>query len=565
VLRRITQQRVGLWLVGAVTALLTIGPLVVLVLASVRPGSAMPFETSALTLGNYVEAFVARDTRVLVLNTLWYAIGSVAEGLVIAAALAWLTERTDIPGRRTIRTLMFVTMAIPPLVQSFGWILLLNPGNGAFNVWLRAILGGRHGPLNIYTMGMMIFVSGLMLVPTMFVMLAGVFRNMNPQLENAALMSGATRLRTTFRITLPLLAPGLLSVVIYVFIIMIQVFDTPLSIGLTAGIPVLSTRIYLLSSPEQTTPRYNLAAAFGVTLLLVASVLIWLYFRATRHGERYRVVTGKAYRPTPLALGAWRPAALAVVVLYCLVALAPILILAWTSLLPFYAVPGVAALERLTLENYVSVTGLSLVRRALGNTVIVTVATATLTMALACLVSWFSVRSRTRGTKVLELLAFSPLAIPHIVMAIALLLLYVRTPLYGTIWVIVLGLVTVNLAFGTRTMSAAMLQVHEELERAATASGASWLVGVRRILLPLLWPHVLNGWLGVLANSLRDLSVPMILMTTNNVVISSTLWLLWGYPNVPGAAAVSMIMILGLLVIAVPIQARFAPASERGR
>jgi iron(III) transport system permease protein len=90
-------------------------------------------------------------------------------------------------------------------------------------------------------------------------------------------------------------------------------------------------------------------------------------------------------------------------------------------------------------------------------------------------------------------------------------------------------------------------------------------VGVRRILLPLLWPHVLNGWLGVLANSLRDLSVPMILMTTNNVVISSTLWLLWGYPNVPGAAAVSMIMILGLLVIAVPIQARFAPASERGR
>jgi iron(III) transport system permease protein len=122
------------------------------------------------------------------------------------------------------------------------------------------------------------------------------------------------------------------------------------------------------------------------------------------------------------------------------------------------------------------------------------------------------------------------------------------------VWIIVLGLVIVNLAFGTRLMNAGLLQLHDELENAGTTSGASWFTTLHRITFPMLWPHVLNGWLGVLAHSLRDLAIPMMLMTTNNVVISSTLWLLWGYPDVPGAAALSMLMIAGLLVLIVPVQ-----------
>jgi iron(III) transport system permease protein len=183
-------------------------------------------------------------------------------------------------------------------------------------------------------------------------------------------------------------------------------------------------------------------------------------------------------------------------------------------------------------------------------------------MLLSYLISWYSVRSRARGGKLLDVLAFTPLAVPQIVMAIALLLLYVRTPLYGTIWLIVLGHVTVYLAFGTRTMNAALLQIHHELENAGTASGASWSSNMRWVLLPLLWPHMLNGWLWVVAHSMRDLTIPLMLMTTGNVVISSVLWLLWGFPNIPGASALAMLMILGLTLLVVPIQLH--AARERG-
>jgi iron(III) transport system permease protein len=563
--RQLTQQQVVLPIVVVITMLLVVGPLLILVKSSLTPGTALPFDSWALTLANYGAAFGAADTYRLALNTLWYASGSVLEGLVLAGLAAWLTERSDLPGRRAIRILMFVSMALPPLVLSFGWILLLNPGNGALNVWLKNLFGFAESPFDIYTMWMMIFITGLALVPTMYVMLSGLFRNMDPLLESAGTAAGGSRLAILRHITLPVLSPGIISVFIYLFMIMVQAFDTPLAIGLTAGVPVLSTRIYLLSTPEQAAPKYGLGAAFGVTLLLLALVLIWAYFRATRQGEKYRVVTGKGFRPKRIELGTWKLPAVGFVGIYFVLMLLPVLILLWTSFLPFYRVPSPEAARAMTFNNYFSIAEQSLVRRAIGNTVLLVFSSATLTMLLSCLISWYSVRSKVRGAKLLETLAFTPLAVPQIVMAIALLLLYIRTPLYGSIWLIVLGHVTVYLAFGTRTMNAALLQVHQELENAATASGASWGTTLRYVLGPLLWPHILNGWLWVVAHSMRDLTIPLMLMTTGNVVISSALWLLWGFPNIPGAAALAMLMILGLMLLVVPIQVHAAQQSEGGR
>jgi iron(III) transport system permease protein len=225
-------------------------------------------------------------------------------------------------------------------------------------------------------------------------------------------------------------------------------------------------------------------------------------------------------------------------------------------------VPSPEAARAFTLNNYLSIAEQSLVRRAISNTLILVFASATITMLLSYLISWYSVRSKIRGAKLLETLAFTPLAVPHIVMAIALLLLYIRTPLYGTIGLIILGHVTVYLAFGTRTMGSALLQIHQELENAAITSGASWGSRLRWVLLPLLWPHLLNGWLWVVAHSLRDLTIPLMLMTTGNVVISSALWLMWGFPNIPGASALAMLMIVGLMLLVVPIQIHATRHSE---
>ncbi len=559
--RSLTQERIALPLLVLITAVLVLGPLLLLIRTSLAPAESFPLDTAALTLDNFVTAYGSPVTVRLVLNTLAYAGGSVLLALVLACAVTWLTERTDLPGRTAVRVLMFATMTVPPLAMAFGWILLLNPNNGAANVLLRGLLGLEASPFDVYSLEMMVFISALGLVPTMYVMLCGVFRNMDPQLESAATVLGVGRLQTLRRVTLPLLSPGILSVVIYLLMIMVQAFETPLAIGLTAKVPVLSTRIYLLTQPEGRAPAYGLAAAFGIGLLALAVLLLWGYFRATRAGERFRVVTGKAFRPRRLALGRWRVPALAGVGAYFVLSLAPLLLLLWGSLLPYYRVPSFELLGRLSAANYAAVIGRPMTQRAIWNTVVLVFSSATLTMLLASLISWFAVRSKARAARWLDVLAFAPLAIPGIVMALAILLLYIRSPLYDTIWIIVLAHVTIFLAFGTRSMNGALLQIHPELEHAAMASGAPWSTALRRVLLPLLGPHFLNSWLWIVAHSMRDLTMPLMLASTSSVVLSSAIWQSWSVGQVPAAAALIVLMTLGLLVLVLPIQIH---AARRG-
>jgi len=551
---RLRQERVALPFMGLITSALVIVPLLLLVRVSFAPSGALPFAPSTLTLENYTTILLDPVTYRLLGNTLIYAGGTVLEALVIAFVLAWISERSDIRGAGLIRTFMFISLALPPLAVTFGWILLLNPGNGAINVFIRNMTGIQESPFDIYTMEMMIFISGLVLAPTMYVMLCGVLRNMDPHLESAAEVAGSDRLAVLWHITLPLIAPGLLSVVVYASMLMVQVFDTPLVIGLTAGVPVLSTRIYTLSSPEGALPQYGLAAAFGVFLLALAMVLMWGYFRAVGVSEKFHVVTGRGFRPRKVKLGRWRYAAILFVIAYFGLILPPLLALLWTSLLRFYEVPSFEALRQLTLANYQSVIGLSVVKRAVGNTLVLMLSTATISMVLASIISWNSIRRQTRWTRCLDALAFTPMAVPGIVMGVAVLLAYIHTPLYGTIWIIVLAQVTVSLPFGTRTMNGALVQIHKDLENAAAVSGATWMTSLRTIALPLLLPHFLNGWLWTVAHSMRDLTIPFLLRTTDNVVISPTLLQLWNTPNYPGASALAILMIFALMALVVPVQ-----------
>jgi len=559
-------QRAVQWALLIVIGLLVIGPLLVLLRTSFSPAGALPLYSAAFTVNHYLSLLTGPDTIGLLLNTLEYAGGSVLLAVCITFVIAWLTERTDMPGRTAVRIFMFSWMAIPPLVFAYGWILLVNPTSGVLNNILMAVLGLEEAPLSPYSMTAMIVISALGLTPTTFVMLSGLLRNMDPMLEDAAFVQGASRRTILRRITLPLLRPGILSVGMYLFMGMVQTFDFPLIIGLSARIPVLSTRIYTLASPEVGgLPNYGLAAAFGIVLLLIALMLMWGYFRSIRIGERFRVVSGRAFRPRRVPLGAWRIPALLAVCLYFGIMLMPVLNLLWASLLPYYQTPSWEALSVVGFGAYHRVLEQGIVHRALTNTVLLIVVSGTAVMGLSLLVSWYSVRGKGRTGKWLDTLSFSPIAVPPIVMAIAVLLLYLKTPLYGTIWILVIGHVTVYIAFGTRTMISALLQLHKELEDAAIISGASWFTSLRRIVLPLLWGHIVNGWLWVVAHSARDLTFPLLLMTTSNVVGASAIWMIWDYPDLPGAAALSMVLVAGLMLLVVPVQILAARQMERGR
>ncbi|MEO8856811.1 MAG: ABC transporter permease subunit [Burkholderiaceae bacterium] len=561
-LRRLDQQTLTLTAIAVVVSILVLGPILVLLRASFSPPGTLPFDNWGTTLVHYASIFTNAENLRLAANTLLYALGSVSIGVAIATAIAWATERTDMPGRISARVMMFSWMSVPPLVMGFGWILLVNPGNGALNV-LAKYLFGLSGPMfTIYSMWALVLITALAVVPTSFVMISGLMRNMDPQLEQAASVHGATGAVIARRITLPLAAPGVLSVSIFMFMAVVQAFDLPLIIGLTARIPVLSTRVYLLSSPDAGIPNYGLSSAFGVLLLAVAALLMWGYFRAVRVGEKFRVVTGRGFRPKRVALGAWRWPVCAAVMFYFVLMLLPLAMLAWASLFTSYRLPGFDELGGATLASYARVLHEGRVQRAIGNTLLMVLGSASIVMVLSCLIAWFSVRGRSVLARYVDVLSFAPTAVPPIVMVMAILMLYLQSPLYGTVWILILGHVTIYIAFGTRSMGAALMQIHKELADAASISGADWFTGLRRITLPLVWPQILNGWLWVVAHSARDLTIPLVLMTTGNVVIASALWQMWDFPDLPGAAALAMLLVAGLLVVVVPLQIYAARQSD---
>ena len=274
---------------------LVAAPVVVLVIASFRPAGELPFTGKVWSAGAYGEVFASASTYRLLRNTVLYAAGTMAVSLPLAFTLAWLTERTDLPGRRLLYTVMFVPMLLPPFAIALGWILLAGPNAGALNVLIRRLfsLEITRGPLNIYTMWGMVLVSGMLAVPSMWLLLLGLFRNFDPRLEEAASASGAGRWRVLKRVTGPLMLPGLLAVGVYFTIVFIEAFEVPLAIGTTAEIPVLSTKIYLLTSRAEEGYHYGAAATFGLMTLLAGVLLMIGYLWAVRVSARFAVVTGK--------------------------------------------------------------------------------------------------------------------------------------------------------------------------------------------------------------------------------------------------------------------------------
>lgn len=530
---------------------LVIVPILVLFRASLSTNGLLD---GGWTLANYYDLWAANETRRVIVNTLIYAFSSVFLGCSLAAVIAWLTERTDMPGKVWVRSLMFSWMAVPPIVMGFGWILLLNPANGLVNKLLQWVFGLSEAPIQVYSFPALITITALSLVPTGFVMIGSLLRNMDPQLEQAARVHGGTGSTVFMRVTLPLLVPGLMSVGMFTFVGVVQTFDLPMVIGLTAQIPVLSQRVYLLASPLYGAPNYGLAAAFGVALLLVAAVLMIIYIRITRAGERYRVVTGKAFRPRLVKLGLGRYGALCFVGFYFALMLLPVAILIWVSFVPNTTLPSFAALQDATLDIYRRVLSDYTLIDAIKNTILLVMVSSSAVVVLASLLAWASFGGRSTVGRILDGLSFAPLAIPPVVFVLAILLLYLQTPLYGTIWLIIIAHSTIYLSFGVRTISAALLQIHTDLPNAALVSGAGSFKAFRLVAIPLVWPQIANAWLWVFAHSARDLTVPLMLLAPGNIVMSTALWTFWDYPDLPGSAATAVLLILGVLLVVVPVQ-----------
>lgn len=539
---------------------LVIGPVLMLVLSSFRAtDGTLPFEPGvAWTLDNYVRVLLNPATYSVLLNTFLFAFGALAMSFGLSITFAWLIERTDLPIRNLLFVVIVASIGMPNVIVGIAYAILLNPVNGLVNSLIRLILGTEgNGPLNVYTLPGMIFVQGLTLVPVTFLLVAAAFRGMNAALEDAGTTSGARFGTVVRRITLPLLTPALLSALVYQFVSVIESFDIPLVLGLRGGVKVLSTQIFIESRPPGGLPDFGLAATYSMLLLCLAVGPLILYNRVIGRSERYATISGHSYQPRRMRLGAWKIPAVLLALAYILVSLVlPGLVMIYTSLQPFYAVPSPESFARMTPIAYLDLLNNPMFHEALGNTLVLGMATAFGAMLIGLAVSWVLVRTRSRLRIVLDVLAFTPHAMPGVMIGLSILLIYLILPLpiYGTIWIIVIALATQYVSISSRLMTSGISQVQNELEEAAAASGASWGPTMRRVLLPLVLPAFLNGLLLVFLLSIKNLTLPLILYTPDTVVLSTFVWQLWDQAETGATAAVGTIMVLVTLALGIVLR-----------
>ncbi len=539
---------------------LVLTPVAFLVLGSFSTAS-LPMDFSFQTMGwiNYLTVYSDPGTYALLNNTVIYVVGSVTVAISVATVLAWLVERTNIPLKLVIYAGVPMEMAMPGMLQAMAWVLLLSPRIGFFNVTLMNFLGLSEAPLNIYSLGGMIFIEGMSLVSTAFLMLVPLFRSMDPSLEEAAAVSGGRPSSITRKITLRLLAPGLIAVTVYQTISAMERFEIPGVLGLPAGIYVFSTKIYSLVHSATFPPPYGQANALSMAYIAIAVVGMYFYYRVIRQSEKFTVVTGKAYRPRLVNLGPWRYPALIFVFLYLSVAIIiPFFTLLFTSFLPYLQTPSFEAMKIMTLQNYRMLFEFEEAGIALKNTLIVVTVTSTATVLFSFAISLIVVRSKFWGRRILDQLAFIPHPMPGMVMALAWVWVFLNfdfIPLYGTIWSICLAFMVSFMAYGTRSMNAAILQIHKELEEAAYTSGARPWRTMLRVFFPLMMPAFAGVWIWAALLSSRVAGTPLMLAEgKENTVLAVLIWQMWDWGHIGAVAAIGTLLILALMVLTITVR-----------
>jgi iron(III) transport system permease protein len=542
----------ALILIGAILFVLYLAgvPLVMLLYGSIR-SAPIGEPGAAYTLQNYVKAYFDKEFYFLLLNSIYYGIGTCTLTFLIGTFLAWVGERTNTPFKKLFVVMSLIPFIIPGILSTIAWILLLSPKIGLINIAIKELLGLASAPFNIYSMWGMIWAEAIHLYPLVFLLMSAAFRNMDTTLEEAALTAGSSTFATFWRITLPLMRPAMFSVLLINFIRGIEAFEVPALIGVPARISVFTTKIFL--AIHQFPSDFGLAGAYAVTLLAISTTGVLIYGRITRREERYATVTGKGYRPRVIDLGAWKYLTLAVsFAIFFLAVILPVFVLLWSSFIPYYGVPSRELMEKMTFANYHYILNYPLALTAFKNSFYLSVGSATLVMLLTSIIAWITVKTKLPGRALLDNMTFIPIAMPGIVLGVSLIWVYLTLPIpiYGTIWVLLLAYITKFMPYGIRAASASMIQINKELEEASLAAGGTWFQTFRKVILPLLMPGFIAGWIYISIIALRELSTSILLYSYNSTVLSIMAFDLWEGGQYTYVCALGVLMVLLLVVMA---------------
>ena len=539
----------GLFLILGYQVLVPLALIVWTSLKTIRPG-APGFLDLSFTLSNYVRAYGVKEFWESSLNTFYFAAASTICSFLGGTFLAWTVERTNTPLARLIGIITLGRIIIPGVMITISWILMASPSIGVLNHFILSLTGIPRF-LNIYSFWGMVWVQSLELTPLAYLLVAAAMQSIDPRLEEASSISGAGTWPTFRRVTLPLILPAAAAAALLLFIQTVESFEVPLLLGGRARVAVYTTQVYFNTSRMPT--DWGLSSTYSMVLLLLSMALLFLYFRLVRHGERYQTITGKDYRPRRIDLGAWKYAscALSLLLVFFITGL-PFLTMLYASFLPRFQPPTAEALQVMTTSNYANLLadhGYALT--PLWNSTLLGVSTASIIMLLVAAISYFVHKTRLGGRKILDFLAFTPIALPSVVLGSAFLWLYLLVPLpvIGTLSIIGLAYLTRYLPFALRFVSTSMVQIHTELEEAAAVAGGGWWRNFYHIYLPLLRPGLMAGWFWVMVHAYRELTISLMLARSSNRTASVIIFDLWSNGSFQQLSAFGVLMFTILIIL----------------
>ncbi len=474
-------------------------------------------------------------------NTLAIGLGATAIACVVGVPLAWLFARTDMLGRDFLEKLATIPIFMPPFVGAVAWILLAAPRIGVFNLPLRAVSGIEL--FNVYSLAGISWVIGIYLAPYVMMIVAAALRSMDPSLEEAAQVSGLSRIKTATTVTLPLVAPAILSGAALAFIITIGLFGTPVVLGWARQVYFVTSRIYLAS--QEVPPSVGVMAILALWLILLSFVATLLP-RWLLRGRSFITVSGKGFRSRPVALGRLRAAAAGFCWLYCVLTIvAPIIVLvvAAASTFTWSGRFTTANFEYLATED---------VRVTLENSLVIAVIAASAATMLGIVISWIAQKTTLRHRQLLEYLAVLPVSVPGIAFGVGVALMWLNVPIgvYGTIWIIVLAFIGRFSGYAVRSISASIVQVHPELEESARIGGYGPVRTFWRITLPLIRPSIVASWMLLFSIFITELSMVVLLYTADTRTFSLLAFETWNTGNFSQVASLSLLqLVIGVAVL----------------
>jgi iron(III) transport system permease protein len=538
----------------AITVYLALVPLLYLLWQSFfTPQTAA--KAAEFTFGNYVSAYASPDTIKLVTNSLEFACGTAAFSFLLGTSLAWMNERTNAPLKSLFFALSLVPLVIPGVLFTVSWIMLGSSKIGLINLAAQRWFGLDSAPFDVYSMGGMIWVDGLHYSPMAFLLMSAAFRAMDPSLEESAMMSGASVPQVLWRITLRLAWPAVFATFLILFVRSIESFEVPALLGLPAGINVFTSSIY--EAIHRYPSQVGLASSYAMSLLLLTSAGTYFVSRLSASGSKYATMTGKGFRPRQIDLGPWRwPLAGIFIVYFMLILVLPLAVLVWSSLQHYYAVPSAAAFKHLTLDPYRAVLAYPNLWHAVWNSLLLSFGAATSIMLITSVICWIVVKTKFPARWLLDNLSSLPMVFPGLVLGLSVMIFYLHVDIgvYGTLWILFIAYVTRFMPYGLRFNTTSMLQIHKELEESSAMSGASWSTTFFRIILPLLKPGLISGWIYIMIVSIRELSSSILLYSPGNEVISIVIWEFWENGQYVELSALAVMFIVMLLMLVMGFQ-----------